>query len=373
MNLVFVESFYGGSHKSFMDGLIKHSRHKITPITLPSRFWKWRLRSAAMYVAEAYGHALRDCDLIIATDLINLAELKALTGFTCPAVLFFHENQLAYLTAEGDKPEVDFGLANVVSALTAERCLFNSHYHLNRFNDALRQFINDIPEFVPERAHAQIMNKSQVTYMGMDLSEFPPREICKNRVPVILWNHRWDYDKQPGVFFNALYRLADQGVDFQLVLLGENFQMHPKEFIEARSRLGDRILQYGFVECAEDYGKFILRSDIIVSTALQENFGFAVAEAIYCYTLPLLPNRLSYPEILPPQFHEQFLYSDNEDFYHKLKHLLTNFRKLDATRMELVHAFAKFDWKNRIAEFDALFEQEVERKRKGPSRPTLIL
>lgn len=112
-----------------------------------------------------------------------------------------------------------------------------------------------------------------------------------------------------------------------------------------------------------------MRSDIIVSTALQEYFGFAVAEAIYCYTLPLLPNRLSYPEILPPQFHAQFLYSHNEDLYAKLAHLLANYRKLDETRMELVQAFAKFDWKNRIAEFDALFEEEVEKKRnKGRPR-----
>lgn len=365
MNLVFIESFYGGSHKNFMDGLIKFSRHRFTTITLPSRFWKWRMRSAAMYIAETYGHALRQCDLIIATDLINLAELKGLTGFTCPAILFFHENQLAYPMPDGEKPDVAFGLANVVSALTAERCLFNSHYHLNTFNTALRQFINEMPEFVPERAHQQIMAKTRVMYMGMDFSDFPRREIVKNRVPVILWNHRWDFDKQPGVFFNELYRLVEAGVDFKLILLGENFQMHPREFIEARSRLGDRILQYGFVESGEDYANFIMRSDIIVSTALQENFGFAVAEAIYCYTLPLLPNRLSYPEILPPQFHAHFLYSHNEDLHEKLTHLLANYRKLDETRMELVQAFAKFDWKNRIAEFDALFEEEAEKKRQA--------
>lgn len=365
MNLVFIESFYGGSHKNFMDGLIKFSRHHFTAITLPSRFWKWRTRSAALYIAETYGHALRECDLIIATDLINLAELKALTGFTCPAILFFHENQLSYPMPDGEKPDVAFGLANVVSALTAERCLFNSHYHLNTFDAALRQFINEMPEFVPERAHQQIMAKTQVMYMGMDFTDFPRREIVKNRTPVILWNHRWDFDKQPGVFFNEMYRLAEAGVDYKLVLLGENFQMHPREFIEARSRLGDRILQYGFVESGEDYANFIMRSDIIVSTALQENFGFAVAEAIYCCTLPLLPNRLSYPEILPAQFHAQFLYSHNEDLHQKLTHLLANYRKLDETRMELVQAFAKFDWKNRIAEFDALFEKEVEKKRRA--------
>jgi glycosyltransferase involved in cell wall biosynthesis len=356
LNIIFIETFYGGSHKSFMDGLIKYSRDQFTSIILPSRFWKWRMRSAAIYIAENYGHALRTCDLIIATDLLNLAELKALAGFTCPAILFFHENQLTYPTPEGEKPEVDLGLANVVSALAADVCLFNSHYQLRKFNQALKQFINDIPEFVPERAHEQIMAKARVVYMGMDLSGFPDRRIVKNPVPVILWNHRWEFDKQPHVFFAAMYRLAEEGLDFRLIILGENFQMHPKEFIEARGRLGERIIQYGFVESIEDYAKFVLKADIIVSTAIQENFGYAVAEAIYCYTLPLLPNRLSYPEILPEKFHPQFLYQSEEDLHQKLKRLLAGYRQLDEVRQELVEVFAKFDWKNRVSEFDGLFE-----------------
>ncbi len=362
MNIIFVETFYGGSHKSFMDGLIKYSRHDFTPIILPSRFWKWRMRSAAMYIAENYGHALRSCDLIVATDLINLAELQALAGFTCPAIMFFHENQLAYPTPEGEKPEVDLSLVNIVSALAANVCLFNSHYQLRGFNHELRQFINDIPEFVPEHAHEHIMAKTRVTYMGMDLSGFPDRRIIKNRVPVILWNHRWEFDKQPHVFFEELYQLVEEGFDFRLILLGENFQMHPKEFIEARGRLGERILQYGFVESIEDYAKFVLQADVIVSTALQENFGYAVAEAIYCYTLPLLPNRLSYPEILPEKFHRQFLYQNHEDLHQKLKRLLTDYRQMDEVRAELVEVFAKFDWKNRVGEFDELFEKVGAKK-----------
>jgi glycosyltransferase involved in cell wall biosynthesis len=357
LNIIFIETFYGGSHKSFMDGLTKYSRDTFTSIVLPSRFWKWRMRSAAIYIAENYGHALRTCDLIIATDLLNLAELKALAGFTCPVILFFHENQLTYPTPEGEKPEVDLGLANVVSALAAEVCLFNSHYQANKFDQALKLFINDIPEFVPERAHEHIMAKTQVMYMGMDLSGFPDRRIIKNPVPVILWNHRWEFDKQPHVFFAEMYKLVEEGLDFRLIILGENFQMHPKEFIEARDRLGERIIQYGFVESIEDYAKFVLKSDIILSTAIQENFGYAVAEAIYCYTLPLLPNRLSYPEILPEKFHQQFLYQNEEDLHQKLKLLLASYRQLDEVRQQLVEVFAKFDWKNRVSEFDELFER----------------
>ena len=357
VNLMFVESFYGGSHKSFLDGLRKYSRHQITPITLPSRFWKWRLRSAALYIAEVYGAALRQCDLIVATDLINLADLKALARFTCPAILFLHENQLTYPTPEGEKPELNFGFTNLVSALTADRCLFNSQYHLQEFDSALKPFINDIPEFVPEGTRQKIMAQSQVIYMGIDFSEFRHRPALHNAKPVILWNHRWEFDKQPEVFFRQLYRLADAGFDFELLLLGENFQMHPKEFIEAREKLGSRIRQYGYVESIYDYARYLALADIVVSTAMQENFGFAVVEAMYCHTLPLLPKRLSYPEILPEKFHEPFLYSTEEELGGKLQKLLRDYRQLNEARAEIAQSMRQFDWKNRITEFDTLFDE----------------
>ncbi len=51
MNFLFLEPFYGGSHRDFADGLIAHSRHRIDLVTLPARFWKWRMRGAALYLA----------------------------------------------------------------------------------------------------------------------------------------------------------------------------------------------------------------------------------------------------------------------------------------------------------------------------------
>ncbi|RMD95885.1 MAG: DUF3524 domain-containing protein, partial [Calditrichaeota bacterium] len=96
MNIVFLESYYGGSHKNFLDGLMKYTSHNIESITLPARFWKWRLRSSALYFAEQCADELKPYDLLIATDMMNLAEFKALTGFTKPAIMFFHENQLTY-------------------------------------------------------------------------------------------------------------------------------------------------------------------------------------------------------------------------------------------------------------------------------------
>ncbi|RIK66876.1 DUF3524 domain-containing protein, partial [candidate division KSB1 bacterium] len=96
---------------------------------------------------------------------------------------------------------------------------------------------------------------------------------------------------------------------------------------------------------------------------IQENFGFSVTEAMYCHVLPLLPNRLSYPEILPKKFHRQFLYESTAEMDAKLRYLLQEYRNLDHVRRELAEAMNQFTWKNRIDEFDHIFEQLVARQR----------
>ncbi|MCZ7673674.1 MAG: hypothetical protein M5U34_44470 [Chloroflexi bacterium] len=47
-------------------------------------------------------------------------------------------------------------------------------------------------------------------------------------------------------------------------------------------------------------------------------FGISILEAIYCHTFPLLPRRLSYPELLPPAYHDHCLYTDQADLVKKV-------------------------------------------------------
>src|SRR6185312_1232756 len=49
---LFIEPFYGGSHRAFLDGLIEHSRHEIVPLTLPEGEWRRRMRRGAQELAS---------------------------------------------------------------------------------------------------------------------------------------------------------------------------------------------------------------------------------------------------------------------------------------------------------------------------------
>ena len=66
--------------------------------------------------------------------------------------------------------------------------------------------------------------------------------------PLILWNQRWEYDKNPVEFFEALYWASKRELDFRLALCGERFSQHPREFEEARQRLEGHITHVGFAE-----------------------------------------------------------------------------------------------------------------------------
>ncbi len=358
MKFLFLEPFYGGSHKDFADGLVDHSRHEIDLVTLPARFWKWRLRGAAIYWSRRIEEPGR-YDGLIASSLMNLGDLKALWGDACPpALVYFHENQLTYPSAPDDRHDLQPGFTNIITALAARRVLFNSHTHRAAFLSALPRLIEIMPDFRPGWAVRLIEEKSDVAHPGCHFSKAATdrsREAAKPQL--IVWNHRWEHDKAPEAFFRTLEAMIRRGIDFRAALLGEEYARMPEVFRQAPERLGQRLVQYGRVPSRRDYYGWLKRGDIVVSTAVQENFGIAVVEAMRHGCLPLLPNRLSYPEILPPPFHEDFLYADQEELESKLARLLTCGHAHESERRALSREMDKYAWENRIGQFD----EELER------------
>jgi len=59
----------------------------------------------------------------------------------------------------------------------------------------------------------------------------------------------------------------------------------------------------------DQYYQLLAQSKCVVSYALQENFGFGIAEAAMLGCTPVLPNRLVYPEL----YEEKYLYDTHEE------------------------------------------------------------
>ena len=358
LKILFLESFYGGSHKAFADGLVRHSRHSFHLETLPARFWKWRLRGASLYFSRKIEN-IHDYDLIISGGMMNLADLKALSGPDIPpVVLYSHESQLSYPLPPEEKIDYQFGFTDISNCLTADAVLFNSLFHRDSFFRELDPFLQRIPEYRPDWIRESISKKCTVLYPGCDLSFATHKNrLQHNDPPLILWNHRWEFDKSPEKFFKALELIDNKKINFTLALLGESSQKIPKPFMAARKRFGNRILVYGYRKTREEYVSWLTKSDIVISTALQENFGISIVEAAAAGAYPLLPARLAYPEVLPDQFHRDHLYKNIPDLVKKLEKLL---KHTMPPQTELSAAMRVYDWKNCINEYDDYLSEIAE-------------
>ena len=74
MNILYVEPYYSGSHKSWIDSYQKYSNHKVEILSLPGKKWKWRMHGAAITLANKYNNMNKKFDLVICSDMINLPE-----------------------------------------------------------------------------------------------------------------------------------------------------------------------------------------------------------------------------------------------------------------------------------------------------------
>lgn len=325
IRILALEAYYGGSHRAFLDTWIAHSRHDWTLLTLPARHWKWRMRGSAMWFAEQIAaETVGRFDLILTSDMTSVADLKALLDpkhTHVPIVCYFHENQLTYPLSPHDVIDFQYGLTNITSILASSQAWFNSHTHLKGFTNAAVQLIRKMRGHRPDLV-SRFEQKCRVHYPAI---ESPPnlRNVAPGRSgpPRILWNHRWEYDKNPGPFLLALVELMETGVEYELVFLGERFREAPQEFADFIPKLVDRVVLDGFLKDRKAYWKALESCDIVVSTAIQENFGLSILEAVLAGCHPLVPNRLSYREILPAWAHGSCLYETESTLSRKLKDL----------------------------------------------------
>jgi glycosyltransferase involved in cell wall biosynthesis len=224
---------------------------------------------------------------------------------------------------------------------------------METFLEGVSDFIRMMPDCRPSRLKAVIAAKSAVAYPGChfpaDMSE---ENDQKDDPPLVIWNHRWEHDKNPEAFFDALSAVRQCGIDFRVAVLGESYMHIPPVFDTAKERLNDCIVQWGYVPARQDYYQWLRRGHVVVSTAHQENFGISVVEAVRHGCLPLLPNRLCYPELLPEDCHADFLFENQTDLEEKLSILLTGKAQWQDKQERLASHMAQFAWEKAIGYFD---------------------
>ena len=264
-------------------------------LTLPGRHFRWRIRGNPLsWLDQLPDHRP---GLILATSMVDLATLRGLHPRLAgvPTLLYFHENQFAYPVSESQARCIEPQMVQLYAALAADRLLFNSGFNRDTFLAGVDELLRKMPDQVPRGVADRLRHKAQVLPVPIPANGAGE---AKRDDRLVVWNHRWDYDKAPEVFADAMVELATSGVDFRLALLGPRPAQVPAALGRLRECCGARIVVDAKLGDA-DYREILGRAGIVVSSARHEFQGLAVMQAVAAGCRPLLPDDLCYPEQYP--------------------------------------------------------------------------
>lgn len=306
--LLFVEPYLNTSHQALAQCLMQNHEARWSLLALPGRNFRWRMRGAASYLAFTAGDVFsQKWDGMICSSMLGLAELRGLVPSlaTTPALVYFHENQLDYPAQGAAGPrqkrrDLYLAYSNLTSAQAARLVVFNSDYHQRLFLDAAHKLLAMMPDARPSGLVEDIAQKCRVLPVPLMVDEAAGLEREPRDGPLrLVWNHRWSQDKDPPGFCQALTSLVDQGLNFEVAILGPPDDAGGAAFAGLPETLGPRLVHLGPEANRRRYWSWLFWADIVVSTSRQEFLGLSVAEAVWAGCRPLVPDSLVYPELYP--------------------------------------------------------------------------
>ncbi|ERP30760.1 tRNA-queuosine alpha-mannosyltransferase domain-containing protein [Chitinivibrio alkaliphilus] len=360
MNIALIEPFFTGSHKTWAQQSQKLSKNPIDIFHLPGIFWKSRMNTGAAILAKQFMDSPKQFDRIIATSMLDLPLFLALTrkkSAHIPCYYYFHENQLAYPWSPKDREkqrgtDMHYILKNYTSALAADKVFFNSVYNRDSLLQGLTSFFRRFPDTYTYDPN-ELYEKSMVLPIGIHLSRFDQHKETKPEKATLLWNHRWEPDKNPHAFVRLVERLYHHGLDFNVIVAGEQAGHGLSgAFSSLPELLGPRLIHFGYAKSFARYAQLLHQATHLPVTSTQDFFGISIMEAVYCRAIPFLPDRLTYPSLFNKEQNEEYFYKNEDDLFEKISHSILKRNALPHLR----RFAAPYDWKHIISQYDQLLK-----------------
>ena len=295
-----LSAYRSDSHASWADWLVDtFSQLHWHKLELPGRHFRWRIRGNPLSWLHQLPEELPD--FILATSMVDISTIKGLHPrlANVPCIYYFHENQFSYPVSKHQVDSIEPKMVQLYGAIASDKLLFNSAYNRDSFLEGVGNLLDKFPDSIPEGIVESLRNKSDVLPVAIHPVE---HDEIKDK-SLILWNHRWEYDKDPQVFCDALLKLSKTHPDFKLALLGSRSKIKPDALLEIEDKLAGKILVNDKVS-KQEYKKYLGQSSIVVSTAIHEFQGLSVLEAISAGAVPVVPDGLCYQE----QYSESYRY-----------------------------------------------------------------
>lgn len=318
--IAIIEPFYGGSHKVWSDDL-QRNFDNLDIYSLNANHWKWKMVAGAIELAKIYKYSNAEHNLIIGTSMLDFNTFLSMVkpAKQTKTAYYFHENQFSYPWSTNDidsyqNRDLNYALINLKSALASDAVYFNSHYHMEVFFEDANKALTKINDIQLKWALVDIRKKSSVLPLGFDYNVYHNNH---NKIPFrVVWNHRWEHDKNPELLFQVMDLLIKHDNRFTFSIVGKKYKNYPQVFDEIFEKFENNIIHFGPVDHFPDYLNILQCSEFCLSTANHDFFGISVIEALLAGCKPILPNRLAYPE----HFKEKILlYQDIADILKIIK------------------------------------------------------
>ena len=297
------------SHRYWHQGIVREfPDFTFEVVALPPRYFSWRHRGNSLSLAFDPLLA-QPYDLVLATSMTDFSALKGMQQNLAgvPAILYFHENQFAYPPGRNIEGAVDRQITSIYSALAADHLVFNSGYNRDTFLSGTKALLARLPDYVPHGIVEKLSENLSLVPVPLDDDLF--QMDAKGNLPEaeglsIVWNHRWEDDKGLSSLHDIVTALLDAEINFKIHLIGQQFREIPKTMTKVMDllKLHSSLGQTGFITSRPEYLDLLARSHVVLSTALHEFQGLSVLEAVAAGCIPVVPNRLAYPELFTPKF-----------------------------------------------------------------------
>jgi glycosyltransferase involved in cell wall biosynthesis len=252
---------------------------------------------AAMIAAEVAAHGQPDAVVVSGlTDLGSLLGLARRAIGLVPAALYLHENQVTHPKSPRGGIDDAAALATWRSINAADLVICNSAFHRDDLRYGLRRLLARSTTPAHDHLIEPAMDAAVVVPVGIEVEEIPLRRSHDVDRPTVIYNQRWAWDKRPGHVVGALRHAAAAGRQFDVVLAGET-ESDDRLFCAAVGDLGARVIHAGYAD-RRRYCELLGEADIVIGAALHEFCGVSVLEALAAGCIPVLPDRLAYPEVV---------------------------------------------------------------------------
>lgn len=385
MRILLLSPYDAYSHKMWRQRLETGlSNHHWTTLTLPPRYFGWRIRSNSLTWAINARETLKQpYDLLIASSMTDLASLLGMVPAlsNTPTLLYFHENQFAYPSTQAPKHIIDAQMVTLYAAIAADHLAFNSCHNKQTFLLGIKNLLNKMPDHTPKHLDQVLSKKCSVIPVPAPQkikshATKPTESEQKTRLHDdtinILWNHRWEHDKGPDRLYliaKHLYQLSENkhSPKIRLYIAGQSFRSIPNSLQALKRDFSSLIAHWGYIDDTDRYHNLMDQCHIVLSTALHDFQGLSILEACQHKCIPIVPNRLAYPEFIPNIFRYPSFIQDPEK-----ESMLATSKILSAAQTLINshnserpdHTFKSslqlVQYKNLVSQYDHLFRKLIQ-------------